>query len=237
LYWQPVQPLSQDYTSYIHLIDDAGRGLSQSDQMPGGVFHPTRNWQVGELLHDRHTLVIPRDARPGLYRLRAGMYHQPEPGVILGMGDVEIGLLAVKEKAAAPTLPPSQTTGLTFGGTILLRGYDTVPLADGQLLLNLIWESKERQRVNWSVFVHLLDAGGNIVAQTDGQPRGGAYPTTVWAVGELVADPHLLAHPAGLQGDYQLAFGLYNPETGERLLIINSQGDVVGDHLVLNINL
>jgi hypothetical protein len=241
LYWQPIQPLSVDYTSYVHLVNSAGQGVSQNDHPPGGVFYPSHLWQIGETLADRHTLAIPADLSPGLYRLKAGLYYQPELDQILGMGDgVGVGLVAVRDDASVMTsLPPNltQPTNLAFGDSFRLLGYDLAPVAENQLLLNLTWQAKQRQPLNWSVFVHLLDAGGNLIAQTDSQPRGGSYPTTVWTMNEIVNDPHLLTYPPTLEGQYRLAFGLYNPETGERLLITDENGDVLGRQLTLTISL
>jgi hypothetical protein len=103
LHWQATQELSINYTSYVHLQD-----ITQSDHKPGGDFYPSSLWQVGETLLDQHTLSIPADVLPGVYRLRAGIYYQPGPGVIEGMGDgVEIGLLVVKDPASGfITTPP-----------------------------------------------------------------------------------------------------------------------------------
>ena len=98
LYWQPVQPLSVDYTSFVHLIDETGRGLTQSDHQPGGDFYGSNYWQVGEVLRDEHSLTVPLEATAGEYRLRVGMYYQPQPEVIVGMGDgLEVGWLKIKE--------------------------------------------------------------------------------------------------------------------------------------------
>ena len=90
LYWQAVTPLTIDYTSYVHLIDSQGNGLSQHDHQPGGDFYPSHYWQPDEILRDQHTLPIPAGTPPGLYQLRAGLYDQPEPGQIRGMGAGEI---------------------------------------------------------------------------------------------------------------------------------------------------
>jgi hypothetical protein len=82
-----------------------------------------------------------------------------------------------------------------------------------------------------------LDDKGNIIARTEGQPRGGSYPTTVWKIDEIVSDAHILSLPGDLRGNYQLAFGLYHPTTGERLSITESNGQILGNHLTLNITL
>ncbi|MCK6630412.1 MAG: DUF2723 domain-containing protein [Anaerolineae bacterium] len=97
LHWQVTEPLERDYSSYVHLIDGAGQGLSQSDQRPGGDFYPSRYWQPGETLRDRHVLTIPATASPGEYRLRVGLYYQPEPGAIENVGQgLEIGSLTIE---------------------------------------------------------------------------------------------------------------------------------------------
>jgi len=96
LYWQPVQDLSVNYTSFVHLVNSAGEGVTQSDRRPGGDFYPSSYWQPGETLRDQHTLVLPADLPAGTYRLRVGMYYQPEPGVIQSMGGgQDIGSLRV----------------------------------------------------------------------------------------------------------------------------------------------
>jgi len=98
LYWQPVQPLSVDYTSFVHLVTGDGRGITQSDHRPGGAYYPSSHWQVGETLRDLHTLTIPPEAPPGYYQLRVGLYYQPDPGKIHSMGPGElIGTMAIEE--------------------------------------------------------------------------------------------------------------------------------------------
>jgi len=81
------------------------------------------------------------------------------------------------------------------------------------------------------VFVHLLDAEGRIVAQHDSQPQDGAYPTSVWDAGEVVADEHVLDLPVDLPaGHYRLRVGWYLPGSGDRLPVV---GD--GDSVELDI--
>ncbi len=90
LHWQVTQPLSVDYTSYVHLINTQGEGITQSDKQPGGMYYPSSFWTPGEVLRDHHQLQLPTDLPPGEYQLRVGMYFQPEPGQFIGMGGGEI---------------------------------------------------------------------------------------------------------------------------------------------------
>jgi hypothetical protein len=96
LYWQPVQNLTANYSSFVHLINNNGQGITQSDHRPGGDFYPSSLWQPGEILRDQHSLILPDDLPAGTYQYQIGMYIQPDPGVIRGMGGgLEIGLLVV----------------------------------------------------------------------------------------------------------------------------------------------
>ena len=74
--------------------------------------------------------------------------------------------------------------------------------------------------LDYTVFIHLLDEEGRIVAQQDGEPFGGAYPTSVWQQGELLGDEYRLQLPASLPGGtYRVVAGLYRAgaEGGGRL--------------------
>ncbi len=97
LQWRAIQPLSVDYTSYVHLVNKDGQGITQSDHRPGGDFYPSHYWQVDEILHDRHSLNIPANLPEGVYQLRVGMYYLTESGAIVGMGNgIEIGSVTIK---------------------------------------------------------------------------------------------------------------------------------------------
>lgn len=97
LHWQASQPLAVDYTSYVHIVNSAGQGVAQSDARPGGDYYPSHLWQVGETLRDRHVVTLPPDLPGGSYRLIAGMYYQPQPGQLVGMGaGVDIGALQIR---------------------------------------------------------------------------------------------------------------------------------------------
>lgn len=55
-------------------------------------------------------------------------------------------------------------------------------------------------------------------------PRGGAYPTSRWRPGEVVVDTFDIALPPDLPpGEYAIEVGLYIPETGQRLGVVNGE--------------
>ncbi len=126
--------------------------------------------------------------------------------------------------------------------TIHFLGYDLEGgiagerLAPGQeLQVTLTWQAEATPDENYTVFVQLLDEAGQVRAQHDSQPAGGALITTSWAPGEYVRDRHRLVLPNDLPaGDYRLIVGMYLPDSGERLAAYDQTGQLVGDHIILN---
>jgi hypothetical protein len=84
--------------------------------------------------------------------------------------------------------------------------------------VTLLWQSLAQVEENYQVFVHLLDAEGNKIAQADGQPVQWLRPTSTWQPGERIADRYGLLLPDTLPGgEYSIVVGLYHPVTGQRL--------------------
>jgi len=118
-----------------------------------------------------------------------------------------------------------------FAGLISLLAYEVLEGEDGSLSLVLYWRCLERMEDDYTVFVHLLDAEGNIVAQGDSPPVQGHYPTTMWAVGEMVRDEHpLVGPPEAVARGVRFAVGWYSAQEG-RLGVVTDLGAT--DHVGL----
>jgi len=116
----------------------------------------------------------------------------------------------------------AEPLNVTFGPNITLLA--VVPpqnsVRPGELLpLSLIWRGKNTPPANYSVFTHLVDENGLIVAQRDSLHGGGNYPSGQWTPNTTFADTRVLQLPATAfaPAQAQLVVGLYNPATGERL--------------------
>ncbi len=119
---------------------------------------------------------------------------------------------------------PGQPAGrsLESDGWARLSGYavTTQAQAGGEILLALRWESLRAVDQDFNVFVHLLNAQGETVAQRDGQPVLWQRPTSAWQPGEEIVDRYgLLLAPDLPVGQYTISVGLYDPATGARLPI------------------
>jgi hypothetical protein len=72
--------MDENYTVFVHLVDDEGRIWGQQDNEPDGGFYRTSFWEPGELVSDRYEFVVDPAAPPGDYRIEVGMY-------LLGSGE------------------------------------------------------------------------------------------------------------------------------------------------------
>jgi hypothetical protein len=215
-----LRPLDREYHSFVHLLNAEGQKVAQSDRQPGGVYYPTTLWRPGERLRDDHQLTVPADAPEGVYSLLAGMYALSGDGTLQPLGEpAVIGRIGVKSSVPTGLDDTGQVVGASFAGQLELLGYDAGQ-QDQELAVTLYWRCQQPPNANYTVFVHLLDTGGQVVAQHDSQPQDGAYPTSIWDVGEAVQDTHVLSLPSALpEGRYLLQVGLYLLETGERLQV------------------
>lgn len=120
---------------------------------------------------------------------------------------------------------------LGWAGAETARPGATVPVA-------LRWQAVKPQATSYNVFVHLYDAAGRLVAQRDGAPGGGAWPTSAWQVGDAVQDVYQLAVPADLKpGEYTLAVGMYDLASLRRLPVSADAASVLPDDRVLLVKL
>jgi hypothetical protein len=73
LRWFATARPSRDYTVFVQVRDARGTG-SQHDGPPVEGSAPTGRWQPGDLVVDRHPLLVPPGGTGGRYRVYAGMY-------------------------------------------------------------------------------------------------------------------------------------------------------------------
>lgn len=74
LVWQAKAAVSQDYTVFVHVYDQAGQLAAQSDGWPANGNYPTSGWQPGEYVADKRTVNLPPNLPPGTYTVKVGLY-------------------------------------------------------------------------------------------------------------------------------------------------------------------
>jgi hypothetical protein len=128
----------------------------------------------------------------------------------------------VRVLAPAAPQPPEQPAAAVYGDAIRLAGYDLSPvtLVPGETAeIALYWQPLKRLDADYTTFVHLVDADGVKIAQSDHRPGGVHYPTSLWKPGEMLVDKHTLTLPAALgRPPYAIVVGLYDSAAGLRHL-------------------
>ncbi len=112
--------------------------------------------------------------------------------------------------------PLAVNVSAQFGTQIELTGaqlYPATPHSGGTLCVEINWRALQKPDGDYTVFVHLVDASGRVVAQTDMQPQGSFAPTSQWKIGATLSDKHGLILPANLPtGKYLVRLGLYRSD-------------------------
>jgi hypothetical protein len=172
-------------------------------------FGPTRDWVAGGLL----ALIGALAWSVLAWRCRRGT-----GGRMLAVGAIVLPVLVLALLLNAGGVghrkwKPRQPVGgpAAVGDVAVLMGFDATPARGERALdITIYWLALRESATNYKTFVHLLDGGGQVAAQHDGDPGGGYTPTTRWMPGEVIADRHRLALPEGLPGDvYGVRAGMY----------------------------
>ncbi|HMT20117.1 MAG TPA: hypothetical protein PKE20_02540 [Promineifilum sp.] len=98
LIWRAAGEAGVGYHAFVHLVDETGNILAQSDVVPAGWTRPTTGWLPGEYVIDTHTLTLPAELPPGPLSLRVGLY-DPQTGARLRMDKADFAVIPL------PTAP------------------------------------------------------------------------------------------------------------------------------------
>ncbi len=233
LWWRGLKPLRTNWSVSLVLLDPEQEPVVRVDSWPQGGRAPTSLWPPGTVVPDRYRLVVSRTApSPEAGTVWIALYDAYKPtGPRLEAFDADGHLLGntvpvarVRLKPAAPAKDgPTTPIHYRFGSAIRLSGYDA-SLAGGRLTLVLYWRAEGSVDRPFNVFFHVIDAEGRIVAQADGPPARGRYPTDLWEPGDVVADPRAVDLGRLPPGEYRVRVGLYSLEDGRRLPTVGPDG-------------
>ncbi len=129
-------------------------------------------------------------------------------------------------------LSQQQSVGVRFGEVAELEGIWLIQRE--HLYPVLVWRSlANHPPVSAKVFVHLVDAEGNILAQMDNVPVSWTRPLDTWKMGEQLIDVYDLSLSASSNGTAAtLRIGLYDPDTGARFEAYDSSGTMLPDNVL-----
>jgi mannosyltransferase len=225
LYWRAESASLPPYIPEVRLTLD-GEIVAGHKGAPAYGEYPCDRWRVGERVIDRRVMRVSPDAAGGVAEIELIVDDERVPlqNVVVEKTDRDFALPAEIDYPMEVSL----------GGVAILRGVDIgrdTASPNEPLRLTLYWEaiSDEPPDIDYVVFTHLLDGERQMVAQHDGAPADGRWPTSTWIKGQIIADTHELGF---LEREYAgaatLEVGLYDPTMFQRLTTPSGQ-----DHIVL----
>lgn len=209
--WRPAGPSKMPMTFFAHVLDYRQQRVVASLDQNGFA---AGEWRGDETVLSSFPLNIPSATPSGAYWLEFGAYTVGGRRLQTSQGEDRLLLGPV---SIAPANSPGTVPTAMLGDSVGLMA-PTVTRAGTTLDVHLRWLPRRSLTQDYSVFLHVLDANGKLVAQSDGPPDGGQWPTRYWLAGVPVEDSRAVTLPANLPaGRYAVAAGLYRLDTGERL--------------------
>jgi uncharacterized membrane protein len=255
LYWQALTPLPAGLTLRAFAMTPDGREVDSSDERPliQTLWLPPERWQPGQVVvTDKLAWYLPKQ-----WALAAGVYQGGGWSDLAGRWRLQAGDPATTlfdaatwttlgawqwQRSRLQPMEPPQFAALdkTFGGDGWLASLSGIEeprrAAPGSRIpITLRWQAQGPSPRDLTIFLHVRNAQGAIVAQGDAMPTWfGAQPTTQWPYDQTVFSAHSIPLPAELKpGVYDLVAGWYYWQTLERLALLDDAGQPVGDSLVV----
>ena len=165
-------------------------------------------------------------AASDVYRVEA---LSPNPPRAAGEGELHVFKVAgIRRNADPPAAFIAEWTG-----SVRLTAA-AIEVEAGTPVLNLDWRIDAPIDPGQTVFVHVRNTGGEIVAQADGDPIGGLAPLSSWTPGDFIRERRPLILPPDLPaGRYTVAVGLYDRGSLQRTTPTQTNGISVNDNALI----
>ena len=222
--WLVLAQSERPYSVLIHVIGPENQLITNRRTYPGLGHYPTTIWQPGDVFCDTVRLIVWENVPATL------------------VYKIEVAMLDLEENMRIPIYDAlGNPVEVAFAGDILIFAKDSqVPfttsqengeaaqIVDYQLPeewhvgqdhhLTLQWGVLSSMSQDYQVFAHLRDPETKKnVAQADGPPLDGWYPTSRWPAGEIITDNRSFPLPEETPpGTYELYVGLYDLASGVR---------------------
>jgi hypothetical protein len=229
--WGATAAPGDDLQLELALVDGEGTA-GQRERFMISSSWPTGQWPANAVVRDTYTFQVEPWPRAGEQALVARLIRAGE-GQTVGR-EVDIETLVMRRPERTFDIPPmDRTLNARFGDALRLLGYDLRVGADA-VDVTLHWRALRRMEQSYKFFVHLYDAESReLVAQRDTVPYDWQYPTVWWEVDEVVSDELSIPLDDVQANTYDLAVGVYDPETKDRLVFRGDGASVTPETLVL----
>ena len=237
-----VQPLTRNWSIFVHLVNPDGLTEAQRDMYPGGGLIATAETDAGETWNNLIAVKLPVGIyTPQTLDVLLGLYDYVSGDRMIPSGDgADAAYHAVHLGQIRLETPPGSIpnpVGANFDGKLRLLGYE---ISDRSLrpgdeaAITLYWERLERLAINYAVSIQIIQPDTFSKAAQDDRPTD--PPTTAWLPGGIVADTRTLAiSPDAVPGRYRLMVRVYDANRPENLLpVLADTGGQTADFVWLS---
>jgi hypothetical protein len=229
--WGTIAPLEEDFQLEIALVNEQG-DVDQAERFEISSEWPMEEWPANAIVHDSYVFIVDPWVHSGEQTVVATLV-SADDGRAQGR-EVQIGKVVMEIPERVFEVPSlERAVGARFGDVLRLLGYDLKQETD-VIGITLHWEALRRMGRSYKFFLHLYDVeSGELVAQKDVIPYDWGYPTVWWESHEIVSDRLRLPLTEVPPGRYQLAVGVYDSQTLERLSVSGERPTASSEALIL----
>ena len=225
----------------MDLQDYTGQVVGRVERDPFDNKYPLQRWPPGRWTREVWSMPLDAKLQPGVYDLHLALFRSIDGALtdvtpLYATEPVTPTSDAPLVRIKIPMPPPSaeelraaKSVQAKLGENFALASYSLqTDRATHQIHLTLYWQGVKKSKEDYTAFVHVLDASGQVVAQKDASPLDGRYPTSIWDPGEIIKDEYDLTVPAEVRAPFTIEIGMYDQPTHTRLPVGNS------DHIILD---
>ena len=246
LFWRVLRDIQQDSAVWVDMFAIDGTSFVNGIHVtPGRGVFPTGFWKKGDTFADPYRLSIPRSGlAPTLayFKVRWDFMTdgRADQNVVCDssrvcdgvFGGIAVGASGGDSPALRSMKPVFKVSAQSGSFDALVFTAPTEIRAGEPITVSVQWRVTRGGLPDLISFVHVIDERGQLVAQKDGPPRNGGYPTHVWTENDFVPDTYRVSASNLNSGTYNLRFGFYDSVTKERARLTDAGGNAVTDNMI-----
>lgn len=227
LYWRPLREIDISFRPVVQLVNlNLTEAWGASEPFFPGGGHSV-GYPPDRFASEVHELRVFDDAPPYVARVSVQMLHADSDEPLRLPDGSDRALLDPLIRITGNGTPVENRLNARFGDSLRLYCASAAPAEDGYTV-DLFWHVVAAPLADLNLFLHALDDNGEIIAQDDGPPLNGNYPTHLWLPGQTLHERRFIATDAPAA---QIALGLYRSD-GTRLAAA-LEGDPLPDNRLL----
>jgi len=224
--YRTLKAAERDYSLLLQVIGPEDRFIAGRRTYPGLGNYPTSQWKPGQVICERVQIATQQNlpVEPLVYQVEVGMIdseNNERVPIFDEAGNQWPVAFVDRVRVYSESLTESVAATAVEGGSALQLVDHAI---SGQQWragethdFVLYWVASSPVARDYQTFVHLRSSQGELVAQADGAPLGGWYPTSWWPANEVIADERAFPLPADVpEGAYDLFVGMYDLSDGQR---------------------